>query len=104
MTPFTLPSHPNMEFSKTVEGVSYFFHLCWFRGIMYVTIEDATGAVLAQSVRCINKQWLIPYPAYQKEEKGNFRFEDVNGNYPDYRNFGTTCTLCYYTAEEMSGM
>ena len=104
MVAFDLPSNPNMEFSRTVEGVSYFFHLCFFRGLMYVTIEDMVPNVLARAARCVNKQWLIGYPAYRSPGKGDFRFEDMNGNYPDYRNFGKTCRLCYYTAAEIAEM
>ena len=104
MTTFKLQSYPNIEFAKTVEGVTYYFHFCYFRGLMYATIEDATGAALAQSLRCVDRQWLIPYPAYVKEGKGNFRFEDMNGDYPDFRNFGTTCNLVYYTATEIADM
>ena len=73
----------------------------YFRGLMYATVRAATGEAYVGSVRCADRQWLLPWrrPGYGD---GNFRFEDDNGEYPDFRNFGTSCRLVFYSADEIA--
>ena len=90
---------PNQNFKWTPNGVTYDFTLRFFRGLMYATIRTEEGAVYVGSIRCVNRQWLIPWRRAEMGD-GNFRFEDDYGQYPDYRNFGTSCRLVFYSASE----
>ena len=101
MTAYTPKSVPNQRFTFSPGGVEYNFTLRFFRDLMYVTIRNRVGNVYVGALRCANMQWLLPYRTADYGD-GNFRFEDDNGQYPDYRNFGTSCRLVFYTADEIA--
>lgn len=93
-----LQSFANQEFDFVNGASSYHIRLHTFRGIMYasVTVDES---VAVESSRCISHQWIMPM-AYAKT--GNFRFECGNRNeYPDYKDFGKTCFLKFYTTEDI---
>ena len=100
MTIFVPDSVPNQRFTLAPNGVVYDFSLRFFRDLMYVTIRNQEGNVYVGAMRCADRRWLIPFrrPGYGD---GNFRFEDDNGEYPDFRNFGTSCRLVFYSAAEL---
>ena len=95
-----ISASPNVALSVTVDGFAYEFLVRHFRGMTYATITDANGNLISGPVRCCNRQWILPYPAYNGS--GNFMFIDENGQYPDFRNFGTTCSLVYFSAEDIA--
>ena len=99
MQVFAISSAPNQSFSLVANGEVYNFTLRYFRGMMYATIRNADGAVYVGAVRCADRQWLLPWrrPGYGN---GNFRFEDDNRQYPDFRNIGKSCRLVFYSALE----
>ena len=105
MKSFKLQNVPNQVFTVSVNGNDIKFHLCTFRNLMYVDVTSQDDTVVyARSLRCVNKQWLLPYPAYIPEGVGNFRFEDSNGNYPWYENLGLSCNFVYYSPDEIAQM
>lgn len=99
MLKYNLSPVPNQRFTISVEGLSYRFSLRYFRDMMYCTITDIDDIVLASNVRCTNNGWLLPFPF--KQTMGNFRFENIEGGYPNYKDFKTTCSLVYYSAEDL---
>ena len=101
MTNIPLSPVPNQEFSVAPSGNRYTINIRFFRSLMYVTVRNQYGAVYVGSLRCADRQWLLPY-RQKNYGDGNFRFEDDNGQYPDYRNFGQSCRLVFYTVEELS--
>ena len=103
MRTFSLKSVPNQRFSVIPERAVYDFSLRFFRDLLYVTIRNGSGAVYVGALRCADRQWLLPWrrPGYGD---GNFRFEDDNGQYPDYRNFGSSCRLVFYPYAETEEM
>ena len=92
---------PNTFTPISVDGRIYGLTIRHFRGMQYATITDRVGNIISGPVRCCNRKWLIPYPALGYAGAGNFMFIDDNDQYPDFRNFGSTCHLVYYTLEEI---
>ena len=103
MRVISLQPIPNQVTTAVAQDNEYTVEIRYFRNLMYATIRLETGEVVIGAVRCANLQWLLPWrrPGYGD---GNFRFEDDNGQYPDYVNFGKTCRLVYYTASEIADM
>lgn len=101
MQTFTLQQMPNQLISVSADGMIFNLLFRFFRDMMYATVTDYTGNLIAGPVRCCNRKWILPYPALNYGGAGNFMFVDVNGQYPDFRNFGKTCSLVYYTKEEI---
>lgn len=102
MIVYNLATEPNQTFEVTVNGITLEFELRYFRDLMYATVRNAEGAVVASNVRCVNRQWLMPF-SYEPAG-GNFRFEDEEGRYPAYENFKTSCPLVYYSIDEIAAM
>lgn len=98
MTAYTPDPYPNQTFVFNADGDVYRFSLRTIRGLLYATLRDDDDNVLVGSVRCVNRRWLLPF----RRNGGNFRFEDDNGQYPDYSNFGGSCRLVYYDADEIA--
>lgn len=99
MNIINLAQIPNQEFFTIVEGKNINFRLHTFRDVLYCDVE-VNGEVVAYSVRCTNKGWILP--SRFNKSIGNFRFETADGvSYPDADNFGDTCTLAYYAPEEI---
>ena len=101
MTVYTPSSVANQTFKLSPNGVTYNFSLRFFRDLMYVTIRNEDMAVYVGSLRCADRQWLLPWRR-AGYGNGNFRFEDDNRQYPDFRNFGTSCRLVFYSAAEIA--
>ena len=91
---------PNQSFSITIESVSYDFEIATFKDITYVSVT-IDGENVVNSYRCVNNGLVIPFPFMQKKGKGNFIFFDTNGDYPNYKNFGDSCNLYYFSLNEM---
>lgn len=93
----------NQDFEVYIDGIRYYFRLHLFRDMLYadVTVEDT---VVARSVRCIDRKWMIPF-SYRNEGNGNFRFEDSSvGEYPYWKRLGKGCNLLFYSNEEIADM
>lgn len=70
----------------------------------YATLCDIylNNTLLVAGVRCIPSKWLL-HQSY-KVSLGNFRFECVNNDYPEYSLFGKTQSLVFYTTSEIEGL
>lgn len=96
-------SSPNQSFTTVVDGFTFDITLQTAFGILFATV-DIDGVRVKTSCRCINQQWIVPYPAYLPEGCGNFMFL-VNGEqYPNYGDFNSTCVLVYFSADEIKEM
>ena len=104
MVYYTLAEDPNQTFEVSPYGITYVFTLKRIRGFMYVTIEDSLGNRISGPLRVCNAAWLIPHTAYNNEGGGNFLILNQNNEYPDFKNFETSCQLRYYTAEEIESL
>lgn len=96
-----LSSVANQSITVTPEVYQYTISVRYFRDMMYAYIYDSAGNPISNGIRCCNGKWLIPYGARNYDGGGNFMFVDRDGKYPDFRNFGKTCSLVYYTREEI---
>lgn len=103
MTIYTPNNIPNQSFSVKEEGADIRIRLHVFKDILYADVFVDNECVMC-SYRVVNKGWLLPFPWMRRNGIGNLRFEDGDLQYPDYRNFGTTCNLVYYTAEEAENL
>lgn len=97
------PTSPNQQFSTVADGINYEITLNTSDNLLYATVK-ANGTVLKNSGRCIGGRWLIPYIAYAPSGSGNFKFLTRDGEYPNYKNFNTTCILVYYTHDELENV
>ncbi len=51
---------------------------------------------------CFPNQRIIPYNYLQEKLGGNFVFETISNNYPNFENFGDTCKLYFETLDEIN--
>lgn len=102
MIRYTLPSNPNFTISCAPEGQTYVLTFKYIRELMYVTIFDVEGTRISGPVRVCEGEWIIPHNAYNFDGAGNFMVVEVNGQYPIFDNFNTTCELRYYTQDEIN--
>lgn len=58
---------------------------------------------LCSYVPVFANQGVLPYKYMTAEAGGQFFFETENGEYPNYKNFGTTCKLYFVTQDELNG-
>lgn len=100
MVKITPPKLPNQKITVKPGGVTYVISLRYFRGLMYATVRNMSGNVHSGMVRCTNGGWILPWRKLGVGD-GNFRFEDEQGRYPNFENFGDGCYLAYYTSEEI---
>jgi len=100
MKTYSLGKFPNQSFSVSAGGIVINFKLHTYRGIIYadVMIDNAT---VCAGVRCANDNYILP-AHWQRMAGGNFRFHDINGDYPNCQNFdGTTCLFIFDSEDEM---
>lgn len=94
---------PNQDFETYIDGIRYYFRLHLFRDMLYadVIVEDTE---VVRSLRCIDREWMIPF-GYKNAGLGNFRFEDDDeGMYPNWERLGKHCNLRFYTNAEIAAM
>lgn len=101
MVRYSLPSNPNFTISLAPEGMTYTLTFKYIRGLMYVTIFDASGTRIAGPIRVCEGEWLIPTKAYNTETSGNFTVVEATGQYPLFDIFNSSCELRYYTLDEI---
>lgn len=92
---------PNLTTFIFVGDVQVNFRFHGFRDVLYVSIW--TESYRVDSVRCINKSWLLP-KGFFADIAGNFRFETADSRYPWYTDFNKICLLKYYTEEEVDAI
>lgn len=71
-----------------------------YQGVMAVDIVR-NGIPIISGGRAIFGYPVIPY---QYLEDGNFVFDTMNDDYPDYREFGNTQSLLYFSQSELASL
>ena len=100
MLTIPLSNVPNQSFEFAYGEYVYSVTLKTFRDIVYASVVINDEPV-CQSIRCVNRGWLIPYEAIYSG-KGNFMFECDSEDYPNYESFGKSCYLRFYSYEEIN--
>ena len=94
---------PNQIISRMFRGISYDLHFRTFNGMMYVDIS-IDSEPLVYGVRCISNSWLSPNYATAEPGAGNFMFTTLGDAYPWYEDFGDTCKLGFYDADDYAAV
>lgn len=90
------PSYANQEFDVQIDGVEKDIHIK-LRTAYDVTLMSVTvdGELLGIPFICFPNRPVLPYPYMVEKLGGNFIFATENDDYPNYRNFGTSCLLYF---------
>lgn len=91
---------PNQRIQFAGDGQQYDIDLRTIDDVTYMDVS-MNGTVLISSAPCIPQQLIVPY-AYLEGAGGNFVFETMNDNYPNYKNFGAGDVLLYATNAELA--
>lgn len=101
MKPITLQAVPSQRLQFVADGQQYDIRV-WFDGLDVMFMDVTINTILVvSSYPCIVGQMVIPY-AYLEGDGGNFIWDTVSGDYPNYENFGAGDTLLYASAAEMA--
>lgn len=98
MLKLSIPRNPNQSVSfDSKYGV---FRITFrYLGSILICNVSLKGRTLAEGVRVVNKQWLIPYK-YLCYGIGNFRVVSSNEDYPSYDDIGINWDVVYYDKDE----
>jgi hypothetical protein len=96
-------SAPNQRITTVVDGFQFEIKLHTAYDMLFATIS-VDNNITKTSVRCVPFGWLIPYSSYAPFGCGNFRFETRDYEYPNYKNFNTSCRLIYYSKSEIEAL
>lgn len=98
MIEIDLQNIPNQEFVKIINDVKYDIRIRTFKGLtlMDIAIDDVD---VKTGVRCMPNKIVIPYSYLTKD--GNFYWYCKNDDYPNYKLFGITQQLVFFTNEEL---
>lgn len=88
---------PNQTLSVVLSNQQYDITLKETNGVMSASISRNEIPIVS-NCRMVNSEPLLPY-LYQEE--GNFIFDNNSEDLPDYRQFGITQRLLYFTAAEL---
>lgn len=97
-------TYANQEFDVNIDGLTVNLH---------VLLQTSDNNALLMSVfvnneqigipfMCFANQPVIPYEYMQNIIGGNFVFETVGNNYPNFENFGDKCKLYFVTLDEIN--
>lgn len=96
-------NYANQEFDLILDDIKNTIH------VLLQTVNNAllmtvsiNNNILGAPFLCIANTPIIPYQYLQDNLGGNFVFETVNNNYPNYENFGKTCNLYFFTLDEIT--
>lgn len=102
----TLNNLPNQNFTTTINDIDMdiTIKLAGEEGneIMFFALI-VNNEYLCPYVPIFSNQGVLPYPYMVSEVGGNFFFVTENGEYPNYKDFGTTCNLYFITEDELNG-
>lgn len=91
---------PNQYFTIVESGHSIGIKLQTSYEMLFASV-DIDEVAVSTSVRCVNNKPIIPYRAYAPKDIGNIFFYCSDDEYPDYKNFNSSCIIVYMTPEEM---
>lgn len=95
-----LQSLANQQLAFIVDNNQWDITLKATNGVMSATIL-LNSVLLIENLRCVAGTYLLPA---EYLESGNFVFTTLNGQLPDYTQFGTSQQLFYLTQAEMDAM
>jgi len=98
----SLSKVPNQSFYFIHGDYTYEFSLRMINDLLYSSVS-INGTVVKSTLRCVPYGWLIPYKNSMGMD-GNFRFETLNKDYPNYNDFDDTCFLIFYTNDEIKDL
>jgi hypothetical protein len=101
MRQISLIATANQEITCTLDEVRYVIRVVALSGVMGVSIS-ADGVQLVTSSQMLAGEMLIPYE--YREAGGNFLLQTLNGDLPDWQQFGTTQQLFYFSAAELEAI
>lgn len=92
--------YANQEFDVNIPGIDANIHVLLQTDennslLMSIYVNDLQ---IGNSFICCPNQQVIPYPYMVEMLGGNFIFETISDNYPNYEDFGDTCRLYFITA------
>lgn len=97
------PNYANQEFDIIIDEIENSIH------ILLQTVNDAilmsifiNNEQIGEPFMCFPNQVVMPYPYMVDILGGNFVFRTEDDNYPNYENFGTTCSLYFLTKDELT--
>lgn len=96
-------TYANQEFELALDGIQNTISV-----LLQTTDEGAllmsvfvNNEQLGEPFLCFANQPVIPYRYMIDILGGNFVFKTENDYYPNYENFGDTCTLYFLTKDEL---
>lgn len=97
---------PNQTFSTTLNNIDLEIILklagSGDNPIMQFALKSG-DEYICPYVNCFANQGLLPYPYMVSEVGGNFFFSTDDGEYPNYKNYNTTCVLYFISEDELNG-
>lgn len=95
--------YANQEFDVSIDGINNNIH-CLLQtndnNILLMSVF-VNNEQIGMPFICYSNQLVIPFDYQMKKIGGNFLFETVTNNYPNYENFGNSCKLYFLTLEEI---
>lgn len=88
-----LKQTPNQEFFINLENKDMTIRIV-SRKIPLLSVFY-NNKYIVQNVPCFPNQEILPYPYQSSEIGGNFYFESADDEYPEWKNFGTTCKFYF---------
>lgn len=96
-----LSATPNQSLNVTLDNLRYTIDLRTLPGGTVVATISRDGVVVMAGHRVVPNRFLFPY-AYMRGPGGNFMLMTDGQTLPDWRLFGTSHVLLYYSAAELA--
>lgn len=97
-----LQNIPNQAFSVQIDNNLYDMTIKFIVDVMVVTVVR-NGITIMTNVRATPNMPLILYP-YLEAEEGNFAFFTIDGDYPNYNQFGQNQFLLYLSPTDLEDL
>lgn len=96
-------NYANQEFDIMIDDIKNSIHvlLQTVNKALLMTVS-VNNTVLGQPFLCCPNTPVIPFKYLQERLGGNFVFETVNNNYPNWENFNKTCNLYFVPLDEIN--
>lgn len=92
----------NQEVTTNLEGIRWVLTFKETQNGYISATVVRNSETLVSNIICVNGTPILPYRYLM--ENGNFFFDVVGDDLPNWRNFGDTCNLMYITAGEIEEM
>ena len=94
--------YANQEFDVQIDGVDKDIHIA-LRTVQDIILMSVTvdGELLGIPFICFPDQPVLPYPYMVEKLGGNFMFVTENSVYPNYEDFGASCSLYFITSDDL---